>query len=398
MRTFVVLVVSPCLLYAGESGNGKKQRRRKRADEFYTSSADPIDAPIINAEGKDDAVGVETTLHAKTNSKRKRKPNLNIVDADVDVDGSTTSSSNILETANQADEYLPFASLPPLRVDVSDPLKDYNKEGIAAATSGDLRMARQHFMAASHMGPYRADIWANLALSSISFVSPRFEGDGAGRARAQGSMEHAILCESRAAMDISNLLNGAPRSDIEGDIKNFLDTFGGEESCDISPIAKKRRMLAARAVKLVEHDAVGAANLLCKAPQAVRLKLTSEQKQRGALTASFVRAYLSRMRVCGVVAVENMYDPEFIDELEDAHQKSYDPTSLRGEIETESVGSRGIGRYEVKWPLEEPFTDPRLTLNAALVELVKGALVENHIELDTFSHVDSMPSAAMQHW
>lgn len=395
----MVFVVCPNLLYGNESGNGHRQRRRKRPDEFYTSSTISVDGSTINAEDTDvNAASAESELQGKTNGRRKLKPGSNVVDTDVDLDGSSRTSSEPADPTDQVDEYLPFASLPPLRVDLSDPLKDYNKEGIAAATSGDLRMARQHFMAAAHMGPYRADIWANLALSSISFVNPRFEGNGAERARVKGSTEHAILCESRAAMDVSNLLNGAPRSDIEGDIKRILDIFGGEESCDTSPIAKKRRMLAARAVNLVEQDAVAAANTLCKAPQAVRLKLTPGQKQRGALTASFVRAYLSRMRVCGVVAVENIYDPDFIDELEVAHQKSYDPTALRGEIETASIGSRGIGRYEVKWPLEEPFTDPRLTLNSALVELVKGVLVENHIELDTFSHVDSMPSAAMQHW
>lgn len=389
LQIFVVCVSFSCLSYGNEQGVGQGRRHRKRADDFYTRS----DAPKRR----------DSTQDGRMRGGRRRQPNADFVDADVAVDGSTTASpnsiiSNVDDAADQLDEYLPFATLPPLRVDVSDPLKDYNKDGIAAATAGDLQIAHQHFMAASHVGPYRADVWANLALGSLNYVGPRLEGAGAAQARVAGSTEHAMLCESQAAMDISKFLNGVSRPDVEDSLKKGLGSFGGEESCDVSPTAKKRRVLAARAVKLAERDAVAAANMLCRSPQAVRLKLIPQQKQRGTLTASFVRAYLLRMRVCGVVAIENMYDPAFIDELEEAHQKTYEPSSLRGEIETEKVGSRGIGRYEVKWSLEEPFTDPKLTLNWALVLLVKGVLVEDHIELDTFSHVDSMPSASMQHW
>ena len=51
-------------------------------------------------------------------------------------------------------------------------------------------------------------------------------------------------------------------------------------------------------------------------------------------------------------------------------------------METDSVGSRSEGRYEVKLPLREPFTDARLTRNAQLLSLVKGAVAGDHLEID----------------
>jgi len=109
--------------------------------------------------------------------------------------------------------------------------------------------------------------------------------------------------------------------------------------------------------------------------------------------------FLTRMRVCGVVAVPNMFDPAFIDELEAAHRIQHDPALLRGgNVETDTVASRGTGRYEIKLPLRPPFTDPRLTVNRHLLMLVKGAVAGDHVEIDTFSHVDSLPNSVMQTW
>jgi len=163
-----------------------------------------------------------------------------------------------------------------------------------------------------------------------------------------------------------------------------------------------RRGQAAKALALSARDAVGAANLLCASPNAVRLALPHQkllqERRKGVLPASFVLDALTLLRVCGVVAIQGLFEVGFVAELEAAHTEEFDPSALVGHVETDSVGSRSEGRYEVKLPLREPFTDARLTRNAQLLSLVKGAVAGDHLEIDTFSHVDALPGASMQVW
>ena len=302
-------------------------------------------------------------------------------------------------TGATAGEGLLDDSLPDISIDLSDPRFDYSKHGMDAGKAGQDALALQYFWGYAHYATFRADAWFNVALAALGSAK-EIKSSGHGSQGKRGGAAHALLCEGLNARAIAKLLNSVPQGvdNVEPSLREALESFGGEYSCE-SGIALKRRKAAAKALALFEHDSQSAAKMLCRAPAAVRVAITENMKKRRVLPASFVLSFLTRMKVCGVVAVSNMYAPKFIDVLQAGHQEVYDPSVLKGmNVETATIASRGNKRFEIKWPLREPFTDPRLTLNAQLISLVKGAIAGDQIELDTFSHVDALPGATMSNW
>ena len=291
-------------------------------------------------------------------------------------------------------------ALPPVPIDASDlddTLADWNKMAIGAAQKGDLGMALGHFLRGSFFESFRGDIWANVLMASADYARQLIEaGD-----QAAGGTAHAMLCQGRAAASLAMLLKGKPSQLSMDKTRTLLEAhFGGQDKCDGVGAPRQRVETARIAVALSKTDAAGAAKMLCKRPADLTMTLTPAVKRRGLLTAQWLLQYLSISTVCGVVKVANMYDPDFVSLLSAAHQEEFakDKEEMVGSFEGARIASRGQGRYEIKWPLRKPFTDPKLALNLQLLAMVKANLVGHSLELDTFSHVDSLPGSHMQDW
>ena len=98
--------------------------------------------------------------------------------------------------------------------------------------------------------------------------------------------------------------------------------------------------------------------------------------------------------MCGVVKLAEVVDPAVV-----ADMKAHDAVigfEAQGESESIEHASRGTDRYEVRVPLGPPFTDAASSL--PLVVAAKLLLQSRKIEVDTLSHVTSMPGAPAQHW
>ena len=168
---------------------------------------------------------------------------------------------------------------------------------------------------------------------------------------------HAVACEGLKARAVSALLKGVPQPAVEASLAAVLKQFGGgAQSCDVGSRGggqgSQRRPTAtsaaeataneaagatslrrgqAKALALSAHDAVGAANLLCASPNAVRLALPHQkllqERRKGVLPASFVLDALTLLRVCGVVAIQGLFEVGFVAELEAAHTEVCEGTS-----------------------------------------------------------------------
>jgi hypothetical protein len=63
-----------------------------------------------------------------------------------------------------------------------------------------------------------------------------------------------------------------------------------------------------------------------------------------------------------------------------------------------SMAQRSRGRYELKVPLEEPYTNNDLVANAFIMPVMKAHLKSKKIEMDTLSSVTSNPKTEGQQW
>jgi hypothetical protein len=66
-------------------------------------------------------------------------------------------------------------------------------------------------------------------------------------------------------------------------------------------------------------------------------------------------------------------------------------------VENTQFASRSSNRFEVRLPLSEPFTHADFYANRFVLTMAKSVL-NNHLELDTFSHITSLPGAVAQQW
>ena len=360
-----------------------------------------------------------------------------------EVDSSEAQNSMVVgvdSTATQSSKpaQLEPSSLPSISIDLdsakrSPPATAFNTQAIQHATQGDLSTAYEHFVAATQIDSYREDVWGNLAQISVDLAQSKYARAGTHSALATAL---ALACDAQAALEISDLLRGKRQRHVEQKLAALFNDLGFDArssdarkhakhvdtaavaapsygqsvvACYRSEALRTRRGRQRRAVVLAKRDIIAAAKTACGDVDAVRVTIPDTDRARGRasdlgktgiLSATFMLELLSVMRVCGVAAVRNMYDSAFIEQIEAAHHEEFkqDKAQLKGSFEGTKIASRSDKRYEIKWPLRSPFTDERLVMNPALVSGVKAVLGGDHLELDTFSHVDSLPGAGMQQW
>jgi tetratricopeptide (TPR) repeat protein len=158
--------------------------------------------------------------------------NLAVALSDEDAPGNQAANAAEAKTClEKSDELESLLFEYDLTVNVSDPFEDYNKLGIAAAKTGDVRKATQYFTAATHFSPYRQDVWNNLAIALADAVQ-------LGKLPEEQSV--LMLCEAWAAGTLSQLMGNKPTHGFEGfksTPAHYLQQHGGQlglaaDSCD----------------------------------------------------------------------------------------------------------------------------------------------------------------------
>lgn len=135
----------------------------------------------------------------------------------------------------------------------------------------------------------------------------------------------------------------------------------------------------------------------------LRIKVRSADHKKGTLAPKKLAKAHHLLELCGVVILERLFTPAFMEEVLVEQNKVVDDF-LEGiandPSQTNSTSSeqRSPGRYELLSPMAPPFTSEELLRNPLLMPLMQRALGTNRIEVDTHSSVTSMGNTPAQHW
>ncbi len=310
----------------------------------------------------------------------------------------------------------------------SAPAGFFFEAGANATAEDDAFGAAYFFTAATHAAPDRARTWHNLAFS-LGRLAEGFR-------RAGPDTRTVVLCEALRAAQLADAMGNSQPS-VQGDLLDALaevredaedaedddeDDAGdagdteAEDSRNPADLCLRvpgggahRRVTAALAFEArgLHLRAVAA---LCTSPDALTLRPTAPELNRGMLTASTARLAWGFARVCGVLRLQNVIPQRVVSYVEgavatdwEARRKPLLQASRRGDgvryYESEDAAMRGDAkRFELKLPVQAPFTHQNLTAGMPMMTLVHMLLGGDGVELDTFSYVQSLPGANMQPW
>jgi ectoine hydroxylase-related dioxygenase (phytanoyl-CoA dioxygenase family) len=330
-----------------------------------------------------------------------------------------------------------------------DPFADHNRRGIAAAQAGDFHVAAAYFTVATGFKPFRRDVWANLGASLTDMVDRNLVTD---------CQILPALTEAWAASTLSHWLSGdlEQNDGLRRSDRALRSRFDEQR---VNTQIGARLLTALEAMALVRQGGhFHAARLLCSSEEDVAVHVSEHERLRGVFSARSALHFFVLMRVCGVAAVRQLLPLQTVEKLAAQQRADLDAdehkivkaqalsstgssssssgsssssssgggggsssggsssttssstttttstsssttttTSSSTSFEDDTVASRSQGRYEVKLELKEPYTSSELVAHPLLQQLNR-LLLDDTIEIDTFSHVTSLPGAKAQHW
>eukprot|EP00039_Didymoeca_costata_P006596 m.91645 g.91645 ORF g.91645 m.91645 type:complete len:500 (+) comp13313_c0_seq2:321-1820(+) len=279
-----------------------------------------------------------------------------------------------------------------------NPNEEYNKIGIEYANKGNIGKAREYFRASALQEPHRGDVWANIGLS-IKDECQEALANNMAKKKCRKLLREAVACFD-VGMQLGNEQSRNMRSNAVEVLRNYFPGDCLSSDCNRYKTEKK-------AIKLVnELKHIEAVNTLCKTKKDVTIEFSDWELAHGLISCETSRRFLIIMRVCGVVVAKDIYNQPLLDRIKSDHDgildeflssDKYNKMVQNDQFEEENVASRGESRFELKFPLREPYTDPRLVAQRHMLALVKSVLGDR-IELDTFSSVTSLPGKTQQGW
>ncbi|EGD83458.1 hypothetical protein PTSG_04065 [Salpingoeca rosetta] len=285
-----------------------------------------------------------------------------------------------------------FASYPH-----TDIYEDWNKKGIREAQAGNFDLALEYFRAASHHSPFRGDIWSNIGHAILDATK-------ASATPIHHDVHLPIMREARAAFELATLLGNEPAKRFLGSIKEDLQSWHPTRHLGDNAKVKRRASAEMSAIEHMQNgEHVDAANALCKNKDDIYVSLHHDD-MAGPLTAATARRIFLLLRICGVVALREVMQPAVLDRIYNAYKDDF--ARFQSDLQRRSdstngewtdAAERSTDRYEVKFPLRYPYTDDAFTANRVIIAAAK-LVMNNKIEIDTFSTVTSLPNAPVQPW
>lgn len=276
-------------------------------------------------------------------------------------------------------------------------MKNYNTAGLPIANAGAFQRARELFRAELIHNPNRGDVWSNVGLS-LHMQAEQLLGEGTLRRK----MCLAMLRESIAAFEVGTMLKNA-QADLNraSAIRTFEKHFSGE--CFATDCARYEAERKAMVIAEEKMEHLSAVNSLCTSEEALTVEFTCWEREYGLVHSETMRRIMVLLRVCGTVVLRHAHPPGVVASVARYHDEdtnkfiaSRGPDWLiqlhnaSGINEGVEFSGRGLGRFERKFPLRQPYMDPRFVAPPLLLGPIK-AILSPAIELDTFSAVTSMP-------
>eukprot|EP00946_MAST-07B_sp_MAST-7B-sp1_P004998 g4998.t1 len=310
---------------------------------------------------------------------------------------------------------------------ISQPKPDFNK-------------AIPLFRAAYFFQPFREDIVLNLARGLHDYAIAIKDNREISKLPLKRKKQiWRLLCESLAAAEMATYIQNQPLSALSGttsgtaefahSVANTIDKFfpgrcHSTGDCGVYKLGKEAMQLELKNPSSENH--LRAVNTLCKDEHSVRVRMSEAGKRRGVPSAFFGRSLLIVMRVCGVVALPQLFTPDQLEPVIEGQKKVLEDFLVNGDrsgaeggnaatsssdkddggdlgdaggsFENDAAASRSKGRFEIKLPMKPPFISPGFSDNHFMIHAMKIALLGDRILIDTFSFVTSMSGAPDQHW
>jgi hypothetical protein len=138
-------------------------------------------------------------------------------------------------------------------------------------------------------------------------------------------------------------------------------------------------------------------------PADLRITLSAAERRTGVLTLEHYERASATFDECGVLLLDGAYETNTVQALALAQAALFSAHRMAGtknRVDAE-FAPRGERRFEVKVPMEPPFTDDAFVLRKPVTDLVSAFVGDERatkLEIDTLSSVSSTPSAPHQHW
>lgn len=266
---------------------------------------------------------------------------------------------------------------------------NFKSAGIALSKQGDLEGAIKSFRKAIVQNPTDAAGYNNLG---VALMRQGLEDDSV-----------KLLNEAYHAFSTAQDEGGRPDTDENiATVLQYLKQRGAHVSSEATMEVGEDGETS-EVAKADSHERLRQRILSGCQKHKIRLKVKEQDHERGHLSGGTINRAASILELCGVVVLERLFTPEFMDTMKTAQAEVVD-TFLSGIEEnpalTNSTWSeqRSPGRYELLSPMKPPFTDSELVANPLLLPLMQRSLGTSRIEVDTHSSVTSLGNTPAQHW
>ena len=140
-----------------------------------------------------------------------------------------------------------------------------------------------------------------------------------------------------------------------------------------------------------------AVRTLCEDPQAIQIWSAGPPLSPSVLSQDILHA-AAVVRVCGFVALSGVFDEQLTERLKQQAASEFTKFEEHSKESSSQAARRSEGRFEIKFALAGAATEENTVNNRLLTAVVRATLESDRLEMDTLSHVTSLPGSPLQHW
>lgn len=246
---------------------------------------------------------------------------------------------------------------------------------------GDAALAAQVFTAAAANYSNEGSVFNNFATALATFGAESEDAD--------------LLCEAHAAGEVAQALGHTAAAELVEAIEEMLPAAGCAHH--LLPRVARRQLLQG-AIPVDEH--IRHVRSLCAEPQTMTIRASKRESMQHTWSAAQLHKLWFLMRVCGMVILDGVLDAEVVSRfgaVQEEHAKAKTEDTPEKRYKGTDAASRGSLRQEVRLPPQLLSQHIDVIAEPLLHSAIK-MLLDEQVELDTFSCIASLPGCPDQDW
>eukprot|EP00457_Paulinella_chromatophora_P005006 gb/GEZN01005019.1/.p1 GENE.gb/GEZN01005019.1/~~gb/GEZN01005019.1/.p1 ORF type:complete len:524 (+),score=80.69 gb/GEZN01005019.1/:25-1572(+) len=215
--------------------------------------------------------------------------------------------------------------------------------------------------------------------------------------------EPVVSSEDKESMDSCEPDTETCSVDLDNKMQKKKKKTKKKKLSSVTERERRRRLFEAYESDRSKDTLAKAVQANCAKLEQITVTPPKLDREKGRLGVQTIIEVYEVFRLCGVVLIKGIFEKDFLEEVMSSTQVLLQEYLETIEVAPELTNRSGSNqrspmRYELKYPLTEPFVDSRLIANRAVLALCNAALSSHKYELDTFSHITSLPHSPAQHW